>query len=118
MKFLISLVRAATQNREWVFGIPVAIAFLLVIASLVSILQSIAWFPISLSEDVGMVVKFSLNGVGLVIALGIAGSFKSWLAGDVDEKTCSWPILLIDSLILCVFVILSLLAVFGSRLWL
>lgn len=112
------LVDTFTKNREWTLGIPVSILGLLSIAIFVSFLRSVNWFPISLTEDIGMVIKYAIRGVGLVIALGVAGSFKSWLAGDVDETTCPWQILLIDSATLCLFIVLSLLGVFGSSLWL
>lgn len=105
-------------HREWTLGVPVAIAFLVGISWLACMLQTAPVFPVSLSEDIGMVVKYAIRGVGLVIAFAIAGFFKSWLAGDVDENDTYWNKLLVDSLTLWILVALSIFAVFGSSLWL
>jgi hypothetical protein len=118
MNFLKRLISSILYHREWTVAIPFILFFLVALAWLTVWLQSAPYFPGSLTEDVGMVIKYAIRGVGLVISFATAGYFKSWLAGDVDENTCNWKTLAIDSLTLWIFVAVSLLAVFGSSLWL
>lgn len=117
-KFLQHFWEKVLYYKELVFGVPIAIGFLLAISYLAMLLQSVPVFPTALTEDVGMIVKYAIRGVGLVIAFAVAGFFKSWLAGDVDAEDTYWNKLLVDSLTLWIFVALSILAVFGSSLWL
>jgi uncharacterized membrane-anchored protein len=91
-------------HREWTLAVPFIILFLLAVALLTVWLQNAPYFPGSLTEDVGMIVKYAIRGVGLVLAFSTAGYFKTWLAGDVDENTCNWKTLLVDSLTLWIFV--------------
>lgn len=100
-------------HAETIIAIPVGMGFLFMIAMMVKL-----WVGNSLSEDVESVAKYAIRGVGLLIAGGVAIGLKSRGAGDVDENSVSWPILLIDSLSLWIFFLLSLLAIFGSSLWL
>lgn len=105
-------------HREWTLALPAAIGSLVGISWLCVLLQNYPAFPASLTEDVGMIVKYAIRGVGLVIAFAIAGFFKSWLAGDVDENETYWNKMAVDFITLCFFVLISVLAVFGSSLWL
>ena len=112
-RFFFSALHHIKYHSETVIAIPVSILSLLAIAFAVRLATGD-----SLTEDITSVASYGIKGVGFLIAAGLAIAIKSRGFGDVDEKTCSWQILLIDSLSLWITLLLALLAVFGSTLWL
>jgi len=101
-----------SYHSETIIGIPCAVLGLLLIS------EAVGWFTgRSITEDVDSVAKYAIQAVGFLIAAGISIAVKSRSIGDIDQNSVDFKTYLCDTLASCFFLILALIAVFGSSLW-
>jgi hypothetical protein len=102
-----------SYHSETIVAIPAAIIGLILISEITNFL-----IGRPSTEDVQMIAKFAIRGVGFLIAAGASIAIKSRALGDIDQNSVSFSKYLVDCLSTWIILLLALLAVFGSSLWL